>query len=98
MSSEIERQVTALIASTLHVDEGSIRRDTNIVADLAADSLAVVALILVLEEAFQIDIHDEDAAEILTVQQLMEYLTVAIAMKEALVKRRLDGAKPVALR
>ena len=98
MSSEIERQVTALIASTLRVDEGIIRRDTNIVVDLAADSLLVVALILALEEAFQIDIHDEDAAEILTVEQLIEYVAVALAMKEALVKRRFDDGKLIALR
>ena len=52
----------------------------DIVDDLAADSLDT--LILAIEDRFWIDIHDEDAAEILTVEQMIDYLTVALAMKQ----------------
>jgi acyl carrier protein len=87
MSNPIESQVIALIASTLHVDETAIRRDTSIAGTLGADSLAFVSLIMTIEDEFQIDIPDEEAAEILTVAQLIEYVTFAQAIKETAASR-----------
>jgi acyl carrier protein len=87
MSNPIESQIVALIASTLHVDETAIRRDTSIVGTLAADSLDLVSLILAIEDEFRIDIPDEEAAEILTVAQLIEYVTFAQAIKEPAASR-----------
>ena len=97
MSDPIESQIVALIASTLHVDETSIRRDSSIAGALGADSLDFVSLILAIEDEFQVDIPDEDAAEILTVAQLIEYVTFAQAMKETAVTR-LAPARRFALR
>jgi acyl carrier protein len=98
MTSGIESQITALIAVTLHVDEAMVGRNAAFTADLGADSLAIVALILAIEDEFQIDIHDEDAAEILTVEQMIEYVSFARAVKEPTVTSRLSSDRLVGLR
>jgi acyl carrier protein len=97
MSDRSESQIIALIASTLHVDEMAIRRDTSIAGALGADSLDFVALILAIEDEFQVDIPDEEAAEILTVAQLIEYVTFAQASKATVASRPNLGTR-VALR
>jgi|SRR5688572_1024572 len=97
MSNRIESQIIALIAATLHVDETEIRRDTSIADALGADSLDFVSLILAIEDEFQVDIPDEEAAEILTVAQLIEYVTFAQAVKETAASRSNLGRR-IALR
>jgi acyl carrier protein len=98
VSSGIESEVTALVAATLGVDETMVRRDTTFAADLGADSLACVALILAIEDELRIDIHDEDAAEILTVGQMIEYVSCALADREPTVARRSSSEGSVGLR
>lgn len=97
MSNPIESRIVALIASTLHLDEMAIRRDTSIAGALGTDSLDFVSLILAIEDEFQVDIPDEEAAEILTVAQLIEYVTFARAIKETAVTHP-TPARRVALR
>jgi acyl carrier protein len=97
VSNPIESQIVALIASTLHVDETAIRRDTSIADAIGEDSLGFVSLILAIEDEFQVDIPDEEAAEILTVAQLIEYVTFAQAIKETAASRPNPGRR-VALR
>ena len=97
MTSGIESQITALVAATLRVDETMVRRDSTF-ADLGADSLDLVALILAIEDQLQIDIHDEEAAEILTVEQMIEYVSFAIAEQESAVTSRLSSDRLVGLR
>jgi acyl carrier protein len=98
MSSEIETRIMALIATTLQVDQAMVRRDSSFARDLAADSLDSVTLILAVEDEFGIDIHDEDAAEILTVEQMIEYVTLALAAKEPTAASRANTGRVVALR
>jgi acyl carrier protein len=98
MKSGIESQITALVASTLHVDEAIVRRDATFAGDLGADSLDLVALILAVEDEFRIDIHDEEAGEILTVKQMIEYVSLALAVKEPTVTSRLSGDRLVGSR
>jgi acyl carrier protein len=88
MSHEIDSQVTALIAATLHVAGPTIRHHASLAGDLGADSLQLVELILAVEDEFQIDIPDEDAAEISTVQQMIEYVTIALALKAPPIAQR----------
>jgi acyl carrier protein len=83
MSSSIDARITALIATTLHVEEEAVGREMSIASELGADSLDVVTLILAIEDEFHVDIHDEDAAEMLTVGQLIDYVKVALAFDEA---------------
>jgi acyl carrier protein len=82
MSSEIETRIMSLIATTLRVDQAMVRRDSRLARDLGADSLDIVTLILAVEDELGIDIHDEDAAEILTVEQLIEYVTDTLDASE----------------
>lgn len=98
MTSGIESQITALVASTLHVDEAMVGRDSAFASELGADSLDLVVLILAVEDQFQIDIHDEEAAEILTVEQMIEYVSFALAEKEPTITNRLSSDRLVGLR
>jgi acyl carrier protein len=95
MSTEIECQIRSLVASTLRVDEAIIRPDASLAGDLGADSLDLVSLVLAIEDQFQVDIHDEEAAEILTVEQLTEHVTLALACKDAMGPRRRIGDQNV---
>jgi acyl carrier protein len=95
MSREIDSQVIALIAATLHVDSRMIRPEASLAGDLGADSLRLVELILAIEDELNIDIPDEDAAEISTVQQMIEYVTIALALKAPATAQR--STKSVAL-
>jgi acyl carrier protein len=70
----------------------------SIGSDLGADSLDFVALVLALEDEFQVDIHDEDAAELLTVEQVIEYVTLAIAIKEVTVRGRSERGRTIGVR
>ncbi len=92
MRCGIESQVTLLVASMFNVDHATINCDTTFAGDLAADSLDLVALILAIEEEFQIDIHDEEAAEILTVGQMIEYASFQLAVKAPTVAGSSGGA------
>jgi acyl carrier protein len=88
VSTEIESQIRSLVASTLRVDESVIRPDATLVDDLGVDSPDFVSLILAIEDRFQVDIHDEEAAEILTIEHLIEHVTFALALQDATGPRR----------
>lgn len=64
----------ALIVDQLGVDESSVEMDTDIVRDLGADSLDIVDLIMSLEEEFDVAITDDDAKELVTVEDIVEYI------------------------
>lgn len=73
----LESQVVAVIAAKFNVPgEGAITPKTDLRRDLAADSIAQVELLLLLEDEFQVEIPDEEAQEIRTVQQIVNYLTL----------------------
>jgi acyl carrier protein len=72
--------VRKIIAEQLGVDEAEIKPETSFVEDLNADSLDLVELIMSLEEEFSkegktIEISDEDAEKIVTVQDAVSYIT-----------------------
>jgi acyl carrier protein len=95
MSSGIESQIKSLVAATLGVDEAMIGPDATLAGDLGADSLDLVSLILAIEDRFQVDIHDEEAAELLTVEQLTEHVTLALAFNDIPGPRRRTGDQNV---
>ena len=79
MPAVFER-VKKIIAEQLGVDEAETKPETSFVADLSADSLYLVELIMSLEEEFSkegktIEISDEDAEKITTVQDAVTYIT-----------------------
>ncbi|MBV9772186.1 MAG: acyl carrier protein [Bryobacterales bacterium] len=58
----------------LGVDEGQVDNSASFVDDLGADSLDIVELVMAFEEAFDIDIPDEDAEKIATVKDAIDYI------------------------
>jgi acyl carrier protein len=71
---EIFTKVKALIVEQLGVDENKVTLEANFREDLEADSLDLVELIMAFEEEFGGEISDEEAQEITTVGQAVDYL------------------------
>jgi acyl carrier protein len=71
---EIVEKVKQIIAEQLGVDEGEVTPSASFVDDLGADSLDQVELVMALEEAFDVEIPDEDAEKIRTVQDAIDYI------------------------
>jgi acyl carrier protein len=74
MSEEIQKQVIEIVASQLELDPGTITPESSFNDDLKADSLAVVELVLAFEEAFGIEIPDEETEKISTVKDAIDYI------------------------
>lgn len=77
--SEMQKKVMEIIANQLGVDREMVTPEANVVDDLGADSLDVVELVMALEEAFGIEIPDEDAEKIRTVKDILDYLARSVA-------------------
>jgi len=73
--SSVEQQVKAIVAEQLGVKPEQVTSAASFVDDLGADSLDTVELVMALEEEFEIEIPDEDAEKITTVQQAIDYIT-----------------------
>ena len=71
---EIEVKVKELICQQLEVSPEQVKDDASFVDDLKADSLAVVELVLALEQEFKIEIPDEDTEQIKTVKNALDYI------------------------
>jgi acyl carrier protein len=71
---EIESKVKQIISAQLEVAPEKLSDGASFVDDLKADSLAVVELVLALEEAFHIEIPDEDTEQIKTVKDAVDYV------------------------
>ncbi len=71
---DIEAEVKRIIKEQLDVDEKDISAESTFIDDLGADSLGLVELVLAFEEAFEIDIPDEDTEKIRTVQDAVDYI------------------------
>ena len=69
-----EERVKQIIVEQLGVDEGEVTANASFVDDLGADSLDTVELVMAFEEAFDIEIPDEDAEKIRTVQDAVSYI------------------------
>tara|TARA_A100000164_G_scaffold168814_1_gene149873 strand:- start:1104 stop:1343 length:240 start_codon:yes stop_codon:yes gene_type:complete len=72
--SEIEKTVTGIVCEQLGVNESEVNVDSSFVDDLGADSLDTVELVMALEEEFDLEIADEDAEKISTVQEAVDYI------------------------
>jgi acyl carrier protein len=70
----IEERVKQIIVEQLGVDEGEVTPTASFVDDLGADSLDVVELVMAFEEAFGLEIPDEDAEKIATVKDAISYI------------------------
>ena len=70
----VDDKVKHIIVEQLGVDEGEVTPSASFVDDLGADSLDQVELVMALEEAFGVEIPDEDAEKIRTVQDAIDYI------------------------
>jgi acyl carrier protein len=71
--SDIETRVKKIVAEQLGVAEADIKTESSFVDDLGADSLDTVELVMALEDEFEMEIPDEQAEKITTVQQAIDY-------------------------
>jgi acyl carrier protein len=71
-------KIRSIIAKQLDIDESKVTEDANLIEDLKADSLDVVELIMDLEQEFNIEVPDEDLSKILTVGDVVSYVTARI--------------------
>ncbi len=72
--ADMDAKVKKIISEQLGVPEGDVKPEASFVNDLGADSLDTVELVMALEEEFGIEIPDEDAEKIATVQNAIEYI------------------------
>jgi acyl carrier protein len=75
MSATIEQKVKNIIADQLGVGEDEIKITSSFIDDLGADSLDIVELVMAMEEEFEVEIPDEEAENIKTVQDAVTYIT-----------------------
>ena len=74
-NSDYVNKINSIIIDKLGVDENKITPSAHFIEDLGADSLDTVELIMQFEEEFEIEIPDEDAEKILTVQDAYSYIS-----------------------
>ncbi|MEE4608094.1 MAG: acyl carrier protein [Desulfobacteraceae bacterium] len=70
----VQDKVKKIIAEKLGVDPSEVVPEASFVDDLGADSLDLVELIMSMEEAFEVEISDEDAENLKTVQDAIDYI------------------------
>ena len=71
---EVVPKIKSLISASLGVSENEITPDSSFIDDLGADSLDIVELVMLIEKDFDIEIPDEDAEKIATVQDAIDYI------------------------
>ncbi len=69
-----ESRVKKIIVDQLGVSEDEVKPEASFVEDLGADSLDTVEMVMAFEEEFSIEIPDEDAEKIRTVQDAIDYI------------------------
>lgn len=74
MAAEVEGKVKEIIVSQLGVDADKVVPSATFVDDLGADSLDTVELIMAIEEEFDCEIPEEEAANISSVQEVIDYI------------------------
>ena len=70
----VQEKVKSIIVDQLGVNEGEVTPAASFVDDLGADSLDIIELVMAFEEAFSIEIPDEDAEKIKTVKDAIDYV------------------------
>ena len=74
----ILNRMTKIIVEQLDVQENQITNDSNFIDDLGADSLDTVELVMAIEEEFDIEIPDEDAEKIATLEDAVKFIERAL--------------------
>jgi len=72
--ADVDAKVRKIISEQLGVPEADVKPEASFVNDLGADSLDTVELVMALEEEFGVEIPDEEAEKISTVQNAIDYI------------------------
>ncbi len=72
--AEVESKVIEIVSNQMGVDKAEISRETSFINDLNADSLDTVEMVMEFEDAFEMNIPDEEAEKIQTVGQAIDYI------------------------
>ncbi len=75
----VDEKVKSIIVDQLGVNEAEVTESASFVDDLGADSLDTIELVMAFEEAFGIEIPDEDAEKIRTVKQAIDYIEAHVS-------------------
>ena len=74
----VEEKVKNIIVEQLGVDMESVTAEASFIDDLGADSLDIVELVMTMEEEFDLEIPDEDAEKIKTVNDVVNYIKAKV--------------------
>lgn len=74
MPADIEEKLKQIVVNQLGVEEAAVVAKAKFIEDLGADSLDIVELVMAMEESFGIEIPDEDAENIRTVEDAYTYI------------------------
>ena len=77
MSDTIDSQVIKIVSEQLGVNAQDVTLTSSFVDDLGADSLDTAELVMALEEEFNVEIPDDEAEQITTIQQAVDYINSA---------------------
>lgn len=80
--SNVAERVKKIVAEQLGIEAKDIKNEASFVDDLGADSLDTVELVMALEEEFEIEIPDEEAEKITTIQQAIDHIEAHLKEKE----------------
>jgi acyl carrier protein len=72
--NNVEKKIKKIISKILNIKVEKILNNASFLDDLSADSLDIVELIMAIEEEFDIEISDEDAEKLNTVQKSIDYI------------------------
>lgn len=78
MTTTLTDRITAIVVDQLDVEPGEVTMEASFRDDLGADSLDTVELVLAIEEEFDVEIPDEVAEGLVTVGQLVEYMSKVV--------------------
>ena len=73
-TGNVEQKIRGIIAEQLGVAEDEIKTTSSFIEDLGADSLDIVELVMAMEEEFEVEIPDEEAENIKTVQDAINFI------------------------
>lgn len=72
--NDIEQRVKKVVAEQLSINEADIKNESSFIEDLGADSLDTVELVMALEDAFKVEIPDDQQEKLRTVQQAIDFI------------------------